>query len=175
MSTLDTTLFGRPTRIDLSGPWAAYWILFMRLIVGGWFLHAGLDKIVVPFDGAGWMRFATEGGTPWVHAFLVWAANDPTLLAITNFMIPWGELLIGVGLIVGGLVRLASFFGVFLMLFFYLGGADWGHGFINGNLLGLVLFITLMVFGAGRVWGLDEYLEDTALVRNNPKLRYLLG
>jgi thiosulfate dehydrogenase [quinone] large subunit len=53
-------------------------------------------------------------------------------------MIPVGETLIGLGLIVGGLVRLASFFGGVLMVFFYLGNASWSHGFVNGDLMGLL-------------------------------------
>jgi len=42
-------------------------------------------------------------------------------------------------------------------------------------LMGLVLFVTIIVFGAGRVWGVDSYLETTDLVGNRPWLRYLLG
>ncbi|WP_246983322.1 hypothetical protein [Halorientalis marina] len=55
------------------------------------------------------------------------------------------------------------------------GNEAWRRGFVNGELLGLVLFITAIVVGAGRVWGLDQYLERTTLVESNPWLRYLLG
>jgi len=31
------------------------------------------------------------------------------------------------------------------------------------------------VFGSGKVFGLDGYLRETALVQNHPRLQYLLG
>jgi len=33
----------------------------------------------------------------------------------------------------------------------------------------------MIVLGAGRVWGLDAIVEDTAVVKQNPVLRYFLG
>ena len=66
-------------------------------------------------------------------------------------------------------------FGAFLMAFFYFGNAGWAHGFVNGDLMGLLLFVTMIVQGAGRVMGLDAYLEETDFVRNHPRLKYLLG
>ena len=47
------------------------------------------------------------------------------------------------------------------MTFFYLGNAAWSHGFVNGDLMGLLLFVTLGILGAGRVLGLDALLERT--------------
>jgi thiosulfate dehydrogenase [quinone] large subunit len=61
------------------------------------------------------------------------------------------------------------------MVFFYLGNASWAHGLVNGDLMGLLLFVTLGVLGAGRVLGLDAYLEDVEFVQQNRALKYLLG
>jgi len=61
------------------------------------------------------------------------------------------------------------------MFFFYFGNAGWANGFVNGDLFGLLLFVTIIVFGAGRVFGIDAVLERTAPVRNNQWLRYVLG
>ena len=177
-SDVETQLFGRTVSFGSSGPWMAYWAAFLRLVVGWWFLHAGLTKYAwVPggsaFDAAGWMTGATQGTL--VHPITAWAAGTPPMLAAANAMVPLGETLIGLGLIVGCLVRLASFFGVVLMSFFYFGNAAFDHGYVNGDLFGLLLFVTMIVWGAGRVFGLDAYLERTAFVRNHPRLRYLLG
>ncbi|MFB6302440.1 MAG: hypothetical protein ABEH78_06220 [Haloferacaceae archaeon] len=97
------------------------------------------------------------------------------MLTVANVMIPLGETLIGLGLIVGCLVRLASFFGAFLLLFFYFGNAAFDHGYVNGDLFGLLLFVSMIVRGAGRVYGIDAVLERTGVVENHPRLRYLLG
>ncbi len=37
------------------------------------------------------------------------------------------------------------------------------------------ILIGLGAWGAGRLLGVDRYLEETALVKQNPTLRYLLG
>lgn len=169
-----TELFGRSVAFELDKPWTSYWMVFLRLIVGWWFLGAGLSKIVengVFYDAHGWMMYAAEGTliypiTSWFAANAVW---------LPNLMIPWGELAIGLGLIVGCLTRLAAANGAILMFFFYFGNADWGHGFVNGDLMGLLLFLTLIVFGAGRVFGIDAYLEGTDFVQNRKWLRYLMG
>ena len=89
-------------------------------------------------------------------------------------MVPVGETLIGLGLLVGALVRLAAFFGGILMTFFYLGNAAWSHGFVNSDLMGLLLFVTIGVLGAGRVLGLDALLERTDL-GDTRAAKYLLG
>ena len=89
--------------------------------------------------------------------------------------IPLGELLIGLGLMLGVLVRLASFWGAFLMVFFYLGNADWAHGYVNGDLFGFLMFVLVGTLAAGRIMGLDAMIERLAFVRQHPALKYLLG
>ncbi len=168
---MQTNVLGDEVTVEFSGPWTGYWIAFLRLIAGWWFLHAGLDKIVGGFDASGWLIFATKGSI--VAPITVWFGNNAPELV--SYAVMYGEFLIGLGLIFGALTRLAAFFGAFLMSFFYFGNAAWAHGFVNGDLLGLLLFATIIVFGAGRVWGLDEFLERTSIVQNNRWMRYLLG
>lgn len=174
MSTTEmrTTVLGDEVSLLFNGPWVAYWMALLRVLVGFWFLHAGLTKIMFGFDAQGYMQFASAGT---IMEPIMTAFSSGAALMFTNIMIPLGEFLIGLGLLLGAFVRLASFFGAFLMFFFYLTNADWAHGFTNGDLWGLLLFITLAVFGAGRVWGLDGWLESTNWVENNRWARYLLG
>ncbi|RDI71631.1 DoxX family protein [Halopelagius longus] len=159
---------------ELKGTLAGYWTAVLRVVVGYWFLHAGVGKLTAaePFDAAGWLANGTAGSP--LHGFFVWVAQTPWLLEFTNFMIPLGEVLIGLGLVVGALVRLAAFFGGVLMVFFYLGNADWAHGLVNGDLMGLLLFVTLGVLGAGRVLGVDALLERTGLGKTRAA-KYVLG
>lgn len=155
---LQTNVLGSDVSLRFSAPWAAYWLAFVRILTGWWMFHAGLTKVMEwPFDASGYLLYAS-GGTV-LEPVLVFVGNNGALLAFSNFMVPVGELLIGLGVMIGGFTRLASFFGAFLMVFFYFTNAGWGHGLFNGDLMGLILFITLAVFGAGRVFGLDQYLE----------------
>ncbi len=175
MSTKQVYWLGEHVNFEYAESVAGYWTVALRIVTGYWFLHAGLDKLLAaePFSAAGYLANAPAASP--LSGFFGWAAGTPWLLEFTNFMIPVGETLIGLGLVVGALVRLAAFFGGVLMVFFYLGNADWAHGYVNGDLMGLMLFVTVGVFAAGRIMGLDAYLEDTEFVKNNRALRYLLG
>jgi len=176
MTTNQTTaLLGARYDFDDADTVASYTMLLVRLVVGYWFLHAGWTKFAFvagePFSAAGYLANA-ESPIAWLFAIV---AETPWLLEFTNFMIPLGEFLIGLGIILGALTRLAAFFGGFLMVLFYLGNADWAHGYVNGDLMGLLLFAIVGVFATGRILGVDTLLEDTEFVQQHPKLRYLLG
>jgi len=173
--TATETTFGNVLDFDLQGTLAGYWIAALRVITGYWFLHAGFTKFSFvagePFDASGYLLNAS--GSP-ISGLFTWVASTPWMLEFTNFAIPAGEFLIGLGLIVGALVRLAAFFGGVLMVFFYLGNADWAHGIVNGDLMGLMLFVTIGVLGAGRVLGLDAIIEKTGY-GDSRLAKYLLG
>jgi thiosulfate dehydrogenase [quinone] large subunit len=162
-------------QLDYAEGVAGYVMVMVRLLTGWWFLHAGIGKLMAPepFNAAGWLVQGTQGAP--IHGFLAWAGQTPWMLELTNFMVPVGETLIGLGLIVGAMTRLAAFFGGVLMVFFYLGNAAWANGYVNGDLLGLLMFVVVGTFAAGRILGLDAIIERTEFVKQRPKLRYLLG
>ncbi|MFB6232710.1 MAG: DoxX family protein [Haloarculaceae archaeon] len=177
MTTNQTTPtdFGLRRQFNDLGTGAGYTLLLVRLVTGYWFLHSGWTKFAFvagePFSAAGYLANA-QSPIAWLFGIV---AETPWLLEFTNFMIPIGEFLIGLGLIVGALTRLAAFFGVVLMTLFYLGNASWAHGYVNGDLLGLLMFVIIGVLAAGRIAGVDAILEETDIVDQRPWLRYLLG
>lgn len=177
MATNEATVrwLGRRQEFEYADGAAGYTLVLIRLVVGYWFLHAGWTKFAFvagePFDAAG---FLANAETP-IAPLFEFVVGTPWLLEFTNVMIPAGEFLIGLGLVLGALVRLAALFGGVLMTLFYLGNADWAHGYVNGDLLGLLMFVLIGVFAAGRILGVDAYLEETEFVRRRPRLRYLLG
>lgn len=59
------------------------------------------------------------------------------------------------------------------MALFWVGNAGLGHGLVNSDLMGL--FMTVLVVGAGRYYGLDAISEQFDVVQRHPKLPYLLG
>jgi thiosulfate dehydrogenase [quinone] large subunit len=173
--SMSATLLGRDVSYSVSGTWLAHWLVVVRIVVGWWLLHAGLDKIWAwPFDASWFLNGAADTTLgPVVTLFA-----DGALLTFTNWMIPIGQTLIGLGLILGALTRLAAFFGAFLMTFFYIingEGGGWSHGVITGELLGLVLFAMIASLGAGRILGVDAWLVETDVVQSNPKLRWFVG
>jgi thiosulfate dehydrogenase [quinone] large subunit len=156
--------------------WLAYWLVVLRLVAGWWLLHAGLDKFLSwPFNASWFVGGAAEGTSirPFVTLF-----SDGLLLSFTNIMVPLGQTLIGLGLILGALTRLAAFFGAFLMLFFYFingEGGGWAHGLVTAELFGLLIFAMIATLGAGRVLGVDGYLAQSSIVERFPRLRYFIG
>ncbi len=67
-----------------------------------------------------------------------------------------------------------------MMLMFYLGNWDVAHGYINGDFAYMLVFLSVAAFGAGRILGLDQYIEQyeldgQALVDRYPWTRYFLG
>jgi thiosulfate dehydrogenase [quinone] large subunit len=169
-------MLGQDVSFNVSRPWLSFWLVIMRLIAGWWLLHAGLDKLASwPFD-ASWFVSGAVAGTslgPFVAMFSGGAG-----LAFTNVAVPVGQLLIGLGLALGGLTRVAAFFGAFQMTFFYFINGEtggWAHGVVTGELLGILIFGMIATLGAGRVLGVDAYLADTEFFRNHPRLQYLIG
>jgi thiosulfate dehydrogenase [quinone] large subunit len=67
------------------------------------------------------------------------------------------------------------------MTLFYLGGwSGEALALFDSTLVYAMVFLTVAAFGAGRVLGLDAYVENVevggqALVEKFPKLRYVLG
>jgi len=160
--------------ISLAHPVAVYWVALLRVITGWWFFHSGMSKLFENGLDYGYGPIYLQGmGDTVLGPLATWMGfNFPDLIAA---MVPLGELLIGLGLLFGVLVRLASFFGMFFMSLFWVGNADFNHGLVNGDLMGLLMFATMIVLAAGRYYGLDALIEQTAFVQNHPRLRYLLG
>lgn len=173
-ATVDTRLFGREVAYSFDGPWGAYWMVLLRVIAGWWFLNAGLGKVLgegLFYDTTGWLEMGTQGSI--LHPVFEWFAVNAAF--VPNLMVPWGQVAIGLGLLFGVLTRLAAANGMVLATFFYLGNQGWGSGFVTSELFGILVFGTIIVFGAGRVYGGDAYLENAELVERHPRLRYLMG
>lgn len=93
-----------------------------------------------------------------VHPFY----KDRCLFYVSVFLVQWGEILVGLGLILGGLTKTAAFFGIIMNLSFLLSGTV----SVNPNLLILTMFILVAGQNAGRI-GLDGYVFPKLFRKNN--------
>lgn len=73
-------------------------------------------------------------------------------------LVAYGELAIGLALLTGCLVRVASSFGAFHNLNIYLAVADSGADFALGRMY-VLLHIIFVITAAGRLLGLDAWLH----------------
>ena len=185
--TLDTELFGRGVSFSYSATWVGYSLLGLRIVMAWVFLQAGLSKWAEGGWGAplawtsqGFLEFGIAGANP-LSGLFQWFAN---YTAIVDPLVVFGQILIGLALLTGTVVRFAAMMGALQMLFFWtaawqgglMDGFPVAHGyFVDSSFVYLLLLFGLGAWGAGRVVGLDRKLEQTAIVRNNPWLRYLLG
>jgi thiosulfate dehydrogenase [quinone] large subunit len=144
------------------------------------FFQSGLSKVLSGFSASGYLLNAPAANGSPVAGLFAAMGNSPMFVEFVNVAVPWGEVLIGLGLIFGGMTRLAAFFGAFMMLLFYFGNWDIAHGYINGDFAYMLVFLAVAAFGAGRILGLDQYIEQyevsgQPLVEQYPWTRYLLG
>ena len=160
---------------------SVWFILALRLMMGIAFFQSGIDKVLSgSFAAGGYLTNApVANGSPVADLFVT-MGETAWFVDFVNIAVPWGEVLIGLGLIVGFLTRLAAFWGAFMMLLFYLGNWDIAHGYINGDFAYMLVFLSVAAFGAGRILGLDARVEQyevdgQPLVERYPWTRYLLG
>jgi thiosulfate dehydrogenase [quinone] large subunit len=144
---------------------ALFW-LPLRFFVGRDWLSAGWHKAVDPEwtqSGAAlqsyWERAVAipEQGRPpitydWFRQFLQYMLDNGWYTWFAK-LIAWGEVLVGLGLLVGALVGIAAFFGTVMNFSFMLAGSASS----NPVLFGLAVFLVLAWKVAG-FWGLDRWL-----------------
>ena len=158
--------------LEVSGAWATYWVAMLRVITGWWFFHAGFTKLLedgLAFDPS-WYLQGMSGTTIGPLGSFLMGYTD-----VIGAMVVVFETLIGLALIAGLLTRLAAFGGVMFMTMFWIGNGEFAHSVVNVDLMGLLLFVTLIVFAAGRYYGLDAIVEQTDFVKKRPRLKYFLG
>ncbi|MCP3773055.1 DoxX family protein [Paenibacillus sp. MZ04-78.2] len=110
--------------------YAAGLLLILRVYVGWTWLMAGFHKLTGGFDATGFLKGAiakpamdkatNELMYPTFTAFLQnFALPNAKLI---NFLIPLGEFLVGLGLILGTLTAAAAFFGLMMNFMFLFAG-----------------------------------------------------
>jgi thiosulfate dehydrogenase [quinone] large subunit len=160
---------------------SAWFVLALRLMMGIAFLNAGVSKLLgpEPFSAQGYLLYGVSEASPLVGLF-AWMGSTPWFVEFVNVAVPFGQVAIGLGLIVGLLTRLAAFFGALMMFLFYFGNWSVEHGLINGDFAYLLVFLAVAAFGAGRILGLDALVEryevdGKPLTERYPALDYVLG
>jgi uncharacterized membrane protein YphA (DoxX/SURF4 family) len=137
--------------------------LLLRLVPGYLFLTAGISKIQSAWLGGGGLRSTLEGflssGQPfdWYRSFLQETVipNETTFA----YLLVIGEVAVGGLLLIGFLVRPASFVGIFLCLNYLCAKGSALVGF-NVESLFLVILATCLLVNPGRSLGVDGFLYE---------------
>jgi len=152
-------------------------IALLRIVVGAWFLKAVWTKLtlayiggVVPFPVVSprflafqpkrVAEFASDNPVGWYKEFLQGtvlphAAAFATLQA-------YGEVVVGIGLVLGLLTGLAAFIGLALAVNYGLATQWMTFGQQGFHVLLITSMVIFLMTGAGRLWGLDQFLAARA-------------
>lgn len=88
----------------------------------------------------------------------------------------YSQILMGFAIFFGAATRSALFFAGIMMFLFYIAQFPPEYDlFVDYYLVYIVGYLLLGALGAGRIMGVDRYVERLAWVRDRPWLRYLLG
>ena len=158
----------------------AWFWLIVRVYVGYQWITAGFEKLtgysinIGSFGksvGAAWVFNAQQGvamkgfamgaiakATGPYPAVQGWYAEFLHNVVVPNaglfaYMVTFGEVLIGLGLIFGALTGIAAFFGVFMNLNFLLAGA------VSINpIIGMLALLLVLAWRVAGYYGIDRYL-----------------
>jgi thiosulfate dehydrogenase [quinone] large subunit len=166
---------GHETFVNVSETWSGPALLALRVMIGWHFFFAGVTKIIAgDWSAQGFLANAVADANPFLGFFQAMA--NSSLLPLIDILNMWGLTLVGLGLLVGGAVRWCAFWGSIMMWFYWAASLPLAHSvFVDDHIIYIALLFMLGAFGAGRYYGVDEYVESSSIVQNNRWLRYLLG
>lgn len=150
-------------------------IFFLRLSLGWIFLYSAISKITNP-DWTSESFLKTAQTFPALYQWL----SSPSVLPTVNFVNEWGQLLLGISLILGIGVRLSSILGVFLMILYYIPQLNFPYigktsYLIDEHVIYSLILIYFAVTRAGRIYGLENWCTNLPICKKIPRLRSWFG
>jgi len=142
----------------LKGPKMAIIWTVLRVWLGVQWLEAGIHKVTDGFDATGFIQGAivkASGENPAVHAWYAAFLEEFALpnIPLFNVLIPWGEVLVGIGLIVGAATIPALIAGAFMNFNFMMAGT------ISTNpILYTAAFLLIIAGTGGYFYGADRWM-----------------
>jgi len=137
-------------------------LLLFRLYLGYHWMTAGWGKLTSEkgFTALGFLKGAIGKATGEHPAVQSWWAAFLKNFAIPNvelfnFLVPWGEFLVGIGLLLGVVTTFSAFMGATMNFAFMFSGST----STNVQMVLLTIFILVAGRNAGR-FGLDYYLHS---------------
>lgn len=137
---------------------AAGILAVFRIYLGYQFIHAGYGKIVGgSFDASGFLQGAIASSTgdhPAVQGWWVAFLENVALpnAGLFTFLVQWGELLVGIALILGLFTNFAAIMGMMMNFSFLFSGTV----STNAQMILLAIFVVVAGANAGK-FGLDKY------------------
>lgn len=151
------------TSSDFRNKYIPAFLAVLRIAIGWHFLYEGAVKV---FDQA-WTSKQFLEGSRWIFGDVFrWMASSEEGIRIIDIANEYGLILIGLGLIMGLLTRIAAWSGAVLLFIYYLAyppfaGLSYGavaegnYVLVNKNLIELFALVLLGLTRSGQFFGLD--------------------
>ena len=144
-----------------------YAVVLLRIVIGWHFLFEGISKLFSPaWSSADFLLLSN-----WIFRDLFhWIAENPGVLAIADFIVIWGLILIGLALFIGLFDRMIAVAGMVLIGLFWLAnppltGMDFGlphegnYLIVDKNLVEMFGLLIISLFPTGKILGLELFIK----------------
>ena len=152
-----------------------FFLFLLRISLGWLFFYSGITKIFDPnWSAEGYLKGAKN--FVWFYQWF----SSPDVIPFVNFLNEWGQLFLGISLILGIAVRLSSKLGILMMLLYYFVILDFpypnAHSFlVDEHIIYSLVLLFFAKFKVGRVWGLADWCSNLPICSKFPKLRKWIG
>lgn len=141
-----------------------FFLVALRILLGWYFLYEGLVKLANPDWSS--LGYLMDSQGMFEGMFKAMAANSG-VVAVIDFLNKWGLTFIGIGLMLGFLTQLAIFFGILLLVMYYLSHPplaavtyvlpqEGSYLWVNKTLIEIFAMAVLFVFPTSQIFGLDR-------------------
>lgn len=165
------------------------WIALLRVVVGAWFLKAVWTKLawawaggLIPYPAVSprfldfhprrVAEFAAGNPVGWYKEFLDGTVGPNARLFAT--LQTYGEVAVGLGLVLGVLTGLAALIGLFLAANYGLATQWMTFGQQGFHVLLITSMVILLGARAGRAWGIDAWLLSRRWAQGRAWLRLVM-
>lgn len=143
-----------------------FFLVALRIIIGWYFLYEGLTKI----DNPDWSSFGyLMDSKGWFSGMFHSMAGNPDTVVIIDWLNKWGLTMIGLGLMLGLLTRIALWGGIMLLVLYYLSHPplasvsyilpqEGSYLWVNKTLIEIFTMLVLLLFPTSHIFGLDRFI-----------------
>jgi thiosulfate dehydrogenase (quinone) large subunit len=142
-------------------------LVALRILLGWYFLYEGIVKIANPDWSSFGYLMDSQGSFAGIFHRMAASANA---VAVVDIMNKWGLTLIGLGLMLGLLTRLALISGMLLLIIYYCSHPplasvtymmpqEGSYLWVNKTLIEFFTLAVLLVFPTGHIVGIDRLIS----------------
>jgi thiosulfate dehydrogenase (quinone) large subunit len=151
----------------------AFLLVTLRVLMGWYFLYEGITKLANPdWSSLGYLMDSKGPASAMFHSM----ASNGHVVAVADWLNMWGLTLIGLGLLLGIMTQLSIFFGIILLVLYYLSHPalasvnyimpqEGSYLIVNKTLIEIFAMAVLYVFPTGQIVGLDRIISKWTKTR----------